>query len=114
MSYRAELTDKIPITCFQYGTKALDKITKAILGHIENKVPPPKSYIGGDGMFFRGMYRKSTSLAHCLSPLAILKKMFVFFCSVSDMKLGMMDVGIFCKEPRFGISTEKGTVTILQ
>lgn len=55
-----ELTDKIPIICFQYGTKALDKITKAILGHIENKVPPPKSYIGGDAMFFRGMCRKSS------------------------------------------------------
>jgi hypothetical protein len=26
---------------------------------------------------------------------------------VSDMKHGMMDVGIFCKEPRFGLSTEK-------
>ncbi|KAM9358160.1 strawberry notch homolog 2b [Symphorus nematophorus] len=61
----------------KYGTKALDKITKAILGHIENKVPPPKGYPAGDSMFFR------------------------------DMKLGMMDVGIFCKEPRFGISTEK-------
>ncbi|KAM8890033.1 strawberry notch homolog 2b isoform 1-T1 [Synchiropus picturatus] len=61
----------------KYGTKALDKITKAILGYIENKVPPPKSYPGGDAMFFR------------------------------DMKHGMMDVGIFCKEPRFGISTEK-------
>uniref|UniRef100_A0A3P8SIS9 Protein strawberry notch homolog 2 n=1 Tax=Amphiprion percula TaxID=161767 RepID=A0A3P8SIS9_AMPPE len=61
----------------KYGTKALDKITKAILGHIENKVPPPKGYPGGEAMFFR------------------------------DMKCGMMDVGIFCKEPRFGISTEK-------
>uniref|UniRef100_A0A4W6DA11 Protein strawberry notch homolog 2 n=1 Tax=Lates calcarifer TaxID=8187 RepID=A0A4W6DA11_LATCA len=61
----------------KYGTKALDKITKAILGHIENKVPPPKGYPAGEAMFFR------------------------------DMKLGMMDVGIFCKEPRFGISTEK-------
>ncbi|XP_073332078.1 si:ch73-63e15.2 isoform X2 [Pagrus major] len=61
----------------KYGTKALDKITKAILGHIENKVPPPKGYPVGEAMFFR------------------------------DMKLGMMDVGIFCKEPRFGISTEK-------
>ncbi|XP_041648107.1 protein strawberry notch homolog 2 isoform X2 [Cheilinus undulatus] len=61
----------------KYGTKALDKITKAILGHIENKVPPPKGYPGGDAMFFR------------------------------DMKQGMMDVGIFCREPRFGISTEK-------
>lgn len=28
---------------------------------------------------------------------------------ISDMKLGMMDVGILCKDPRFGISTEKGT-----
>uniref|UniRef100_A0A3Q2XJM8 Protein strawberry notch homolog 2 n=1 Tax=Hippocampus comes TaxID=109280 RepID=A0A3Q2XJM8_HIPCM len=61
----------------KYGTKALDKITKAILGHIENKVPAPKGYPGGDAMFFR------------------------------DMKHGMMDVGIFCREPRFGISTEK-------
>lgn len=32
------------------------------------------------------------------------------FFFISDMKLGMMDVGIFCKESRFGISTEKGTV----
>ncbi|XP_074524049.1 strawberry notch homolog 2b isoform X2 [Halichoeres trimaculatus] len=61
----------------KYGTKALDKITKAILGHIENKVPPPKGYPGGDALFFR------------------------------DMKFGMMDVGIFCKESRFGISIEK-------
>uniref|UniRef100_A0A665TH61 Protein strawberry notch homolog 2 n=1 Tax=Echeneis naucrates TaxID=173247 RepID=A0A665TH61_ECHNA len=30
----------------------------------------------------------------------------VFFF-LSDMKLGMMDVGIFCKESRFGINTEK-------
>ncbi|XP_077462740.1 strawberry notch homolog 2b isoform X2 [Stigmatopora argus] len=61
----------------KYGTKALDKITKAILGHIENKVPVPNGYPGGDAMFFR------------------------------DMKHGMMDVGIFCREPRFGINTEK-------
>ncbi|XP_077572995.1 strawberry notch homolog 2b isoform X2 [Stigmatopora nigra] len=61
----------------KYGTKALDKIAKAILGHIENKVPVPKGYPGGDALFFR------------------------------DMKHGMMDVGIFCREPRFGINTEK-------
>uniref|UniRef100_A0A674P6S9 Protein strawberry notch homolog 2 n=1 Tax=Takifugu rubripes TaxID=31033 RepID=A0A674P6S9_TAKRU len=57
----------------KYGTKALDKITKSIMGHIENKVPPPKA----------------------------------LFLLISDMKLGMMDVGILCKDPRFGISTEK-------
>uniref|UniRef100_A0A674DQX3 Protein strawberry notch homolog 2 n=1 Tax=Salmo trutta TaxID=8032 RepID=A0A674DQX3_SALTR len=39
----------------KYGTKALDKITKAILGHIESKVSPPKGYPGGDALFFRGM-----------------------------------------------------------
>uniref|UniRef100_UPI003D77C6DC protein strawberry notch homolog 2a n=1 Tax=Danio rerio TaxID=7955 RepID=UPI003D77C6DC len=61
----------------KYGTKALDKITKAILGHIDNKVPPPKGYPGGGLMFFR------------------------------DMKKGMIDVGIFCKEPRMGLNTEK-------
>lgn len=46
------------MVCFgcssQYGTKALDKITKAILGQIESKVPPPKDYPGGDATFFRG------------------------------------------------------------
>uniref|UniRef100_A0A8C1XCQ6 Protein strawberry notch homolog 2 n=1 Tax=Cyprinus carpio TaxID=7962 RepID=A0A8C1XCQ6_CYPCA len=52
-------------------------ITKAILGYIDNKVPPPKGYPGGDIMFFR------------------------------DMKKGMIDVGIFCKEPRLGLNTEK-------
>ncbi|XP_067368183.1 si:ch73-63e15.2 isoform X2 [Channa argus] len=61
----------------KYGTKALDKITKAILGHIDNKVPLPKGYPAGDANFFR------------------------------DMKLGMIDVGIFCKDPRLGINTEK-------
>ncbi|TRY55206.1 hypothetical protein DNTS_032680 [Danionella cerebrum] len=61
----------------KYGSKALDKITKAILGHIDNKVPPPKGYPGGGAMFFR------------------------------DMKKGMIDVGIFCKEPRMGLNTEK-------
>ncbi|XP_017552617.1 protein strawberry notch homolog 2a isoform X1 [Pygocentrus nattereri] len=62
----------------KYGTKALDKITKAILGHIENKVPAPKGYPGGEARFF------------------------------TEMKKGMIDVGIFCKEPRFGLNTEKG------
>uniref|UniRef100_A0AAQ5XJ67 Protein strawberry notch homolog 2 n=1 Tax=Amphiprion ocellaris TaxID=80972 RepID=A0AAQ5XJ67_AMPOC len=57
----------------KYGTKALDKITKAILGHIENKVPPPKGYPGGEAMFFR------------------------------DMKCGMMDVGIFSQHACFEI-----------
>lgn len=61
----------------KYGSKALDKITKAILGHIDNKVPPPKGYPGGDLMFFR------------------------------DVKKGMIDVGIFCKEPRLSLNTEK-------
>lgn len=28
---------------------------------------------------------------------------------VSDMKKGMIDVGIFCREPRLGLNTEKGT-----
>ncbi|XP_060725435.1 protein strawberry notch homolog 2a isoform X1 [Tachysurus vachellii] len=61
----------------KYGTKALDKITKAILRCIENKVPPPKGYPGGEARFFQ------------------------------EMKKGMIDVGIFCKEPRFGLNTEK-------
>ncbi|XP_016146524.1 protein strawberry notch homolog 2-like isoform X1 [Sinocyclocheilus grahami] len=61
----------------KYGTKALDKITKAILGQIESKVLPPNDYPGGDSMFFR------------------------------DMKHGMMDVGMLCSNSRLGINTEK-------
>ncbi|XP_028672102.1 protein strawberry notch homolog 2 isoform X1 [Erpetoichthys calabaricus] len=61
----------------KYGARALDKIIKAILGQIESKVSPPKDYPGGDAMFFR------------------------------DMKRGLMDVGIFCRELRFGVSVEK-------
>ncbi|XP_056112446.1 protein strawberry notch homolog 2 isoform X1 [Rhinichthys klamathensis goyatoka] len=61
----------------KYGTKALDKITKTILGQIESKVPPPKEYPGGDAMFFR------------------------------DMKHGMVDVGMLCSQSRLGINTEK-------
>ncbi|XP_031430609.1 protein strawberry notch homolog 2 isoform X2 [Clupea harengus] len=61
----------------KYGTKALDKITKAILGYTESKVAPPKDYPGCDAMFF------------------------------SDMKQGMMNVGIFCRDPRLGLNTEK-------
>uniref|UniRef100_A0A672R8B9 Protein strawberry notch homolog 2 n=1 Tax=Sinocyclocheilus grahami TaxID=75366 RepID=A0A672R8B9_SINGR len=44
---------------------------------IDNKVPPPMSYPGGDIIFFK------------------------------DMKNGMIDVGIFCKEPRPSQNTEK-------
>uniref|UniRef100_A0A671RER1 Protein strawberry notch homolog 2 n=1 Tax=Sinocyclocheilus anshuiensis TaxID=1608454 RepID=A0A671RER1_9TELE len=47
----------------KYGTKALDKITKAILRQIDNKVLPPKSYPGGDIIFFKG----NVILANCLS-----------------------------------------------
>ncbi|XP_059425433.1 si:ch73-63e15.2 isoform X3 [Carassius carassius] len=61
----------------KYGTKALDKTTKAILGQIESKVPPPQDYPGGDAMFFK------------------------------DMKHGMMDVGMLCSQSRLGINTEK-------
>uniref|UniRef100_A0A8C1WJE1 Protein strawberry notch homolog 2 n=1 Tax=Cyprinus carpio TaxID=7962 RepID=A0A8C1WJE1_CYPCA len=61
----------------KYGTKALDKITKAILGQIESKVPPPNDYPGGDAMFF------------------------------TDMKHGMVDVGMLCSQSRLGINIEK-------
>ncbi|XP_051980139.1 protein strawberry notch homolog 2 [Xyrauchen texanus] len=61
----------------KYGTKALDKITKAILGQIESKVPPPKDYPGGDAMFFR------------------------------EMKHGMKDVGMLCSQSRLGFNIEK-------
>ncbi|XP_048415745.1 protein strawberry notch homolog 2-like isoform X3 [Stegostoma tigrinum] len=62
----------------KYGTKALDKIIKTILGQIENKVQPPKDYIGGPS------------------------------CFIEDMRQGLMAVGIFCKENRYGcINVEK-------
>ncbi|XP_063074497.1 protein strawberry notch homolog 2-like isoform X2 [Engraulis encrasicolus] len=61
----------------KYGNKALDRITKAIQGHIKNTVPVPKEYPGGDAVFFR------------------------------TMKQCMMDVGILCSNPRFVINGDK-------
>ncbi|XP_038634266.1 protein strawberry notch homolog 2-like isoform X2 [Scyliorhinus canicula] len=62
----------------KYGTRALDKIIKTILGQVENKVQPPKDYIGGPSVF------------------------------IEDMRQGLMAVGVFCKENRFGcINVEK-------
>lgn len=71
----------------QYGTKALDKITKAILGHIENKVPPPKGYPAGEAMFFRGMFELWLTVSMCkhrtTSPaqgrLGLISKTIMFF-----------------------------------
>uniref|UniRef100_A0A8C1XEV7 Protein strawberry notch homolog 2 n=1 Tax=Cyprinus carpio TaxID=7962 RepID=A0A8C1XEV7_CYPCA len=56
----------------KYGTKALDKITKAILGYIDNKVPPPKGYPGGDIMFFRGNWLIAFFLS-CIPDCTITK-----------------------------------------
>uniref|UniRef100_I3J2M9 Protein strawberry notch homolog 2 n=1 Tax=Oreochromis niloticus TaxID=8128 RepID=I3J2M9_ORENI len=57
----------------KYGTKALDKITKAILGFIDNKVPPPKGYPGGDAMFFRGMFIFCPALETTMRKVVITK-----------------------------------------
>lgn len=66
MSHLREFVRTNYISLFlQYGTKALDKITKAILGHIENKVPPPKSYCGGEAMFFRGVFEFWLTVSIC-------------------------------------------------
>uniref|UniRef100_A0AAQ5XZ16 Protein strawberry notch homolog 2 n=1 Tax=Amphiprion ocellaris TaxID=80972 RepID=A0AAQ5XZ16_AMPOC len=69
----------------KYGTKALDKITKAILGHIENKVPPPKGYPGGEAMFFRGMLERVQFSASLSSKSATLTVLCCFFsdCSIT-------------------------------
>uniref|UniRef100_A0A8C9Z2S3 Protein strawberry notch homolog 2 n=1 Tax=Sander lucioperca TaxID=283035 RepID=A0A8C9Z2S3_SANLU len=58
----------------KYGTKALDKITKAILGHIENKVPPPKGYPGA--VFFLSVNTKSAALT-------VLCRVFIPDCSIT-------------------------------
>lgn len=54
ISVSRRLSNECVCFLFQYGNRALEKITKAILGHIESKVAPPKDYPGGDAMFFRG------------------------------------------------------------
>ncbi|XP_051894254.1 protein strawberry notch homolog 2-like [Pristis pectinata] len=62
----------------KYGTRALDKVIKTILGQVENKVQPPKDYVGGPTAF------------------------------IEDMRMGLMAVGIFCKENRYGyVNVEK-------
>ncbi|XP_042198653.1 protein strawberry notch homolog 2 isoform X1 [Callorhinchus milii] len=62
----------------KYGSRALDKVIKTILGQIENRVLPPSDYLGGPIDFF------------------------------ADMKKGLTAVGVFCKENRYGcINVEK-------
>lgn len=77
------------------------------MGHIENKVPPPKDYPGGCALFFRGTFCLIVQIKEPKSNNSELSTALLVL--ISDMKLGMMDVGILCKDPRFGISTEKGT-----
>uniref|UniRef100_A0A665SXZ0 Protein strawberry notch homolog 2 n=1 Tax=Echeneis naucrates TaxID=173247 RepID=A0A665SXZ0_ECHNA len=75
----------------KYGTKALDKITKAILGHIENKVPPPKGYPGGDANFFRDNPLLNMMLlcfvivcqTQYYFPLIVLCSVFISDCSIT-------------------------------
>uniref|UniRef100_A0AAQ4QES5 Protein strawberry notch homolog 2 n=1 Tax=Gasterosteus aculeatus aculeatus TaxID=481459 RepID=A0AAQ4QES5_GASAC len=67
--------------------------------NFENKV----GYPVGEAMFFRGMFQPWwISSRRTWSR----ENKRLFFC-FSDMKIGMMDVGIFCRESRFGINTEK-------
>uniref|UniRef100_A0A672T0V5 Protein strawberry notch homolog 2 n=1 Tax=Sinocyclocheilus grahami TaxID=75366 RepID=A0A672T0V5_SINGR len=64
----------------KYGTKALDKITKAILGQIESKVPPPQDYPGGDAMFFRGKQVLCITLTRKVSTRDISH---LFYCNIT-------------------------------
>ncbi|XP_062888464.1 protein strawberry notch homolog 2-like isoform X3 [Mobula hypostoma] len=62
----------------KYGTKALDKVIKTILGQVESEVQPPHDYVGGPKIF------------------------------IEDMRVGLMAVGVFCKENRYGyVNVEK-------
>uniref|UniRef100_A0A8D3AM61 Protein strawberry notch homolog 2 n=1 Tax=Scophthalmus maximus TaxID=52904 RepID=A0A8D3AM61_SCOMX len=65
----------------KYGTKALDKITKAILGHIENKVPPPKGYPGGEAIFFRGMLELQVTVS--ILAITVLCSVLNTDCSIT-------------------------------
>lgn len=55
---------------------------------------------------------RSQIMQSCDSFERVLTSKFAFFVLL-DMKQGMMDVGIFCKEARIGINSEKGKVTML-
>uniref|UniRef100_A0A672Z6I2 Protein strawberry notch homolog 2 n=1 Tax=Sphaeramia orbicularis TaxID=375764 RepID=A0A672Z6I2_9TELE len=113
----------------KYGTKALDKITKAILGHIENKVPPPKGYPGGEAMFFRGMskcvnfgYCSITKFLNRILGLEVHKQNYLFqyftdnfdYLIEKDKKEGKYDMGILGKAVNITCSTHHSvTVTLL-
>uniref|UniRef100_A0A8C6TD03 Protein strawberry notch homolog 2 n=1 Tax=Neogobius melanostomus TaxID=47308 RepID=A0A8C6TD03_9GOBI len=43
----------------------------------------------------------------CSSEVRFKSPLLLSDSFIVDMKLGLMDVGIFCREPRFGINTEK-------
>ncbi|XP_008939228.1 PREDICTED: protein strawberry notch homolog 2-like, partial [Merops nubicus] len=62
----------------KYGAKALDRVLSTILNHTENRVPVPKSYDRGEDAFFH------------------------------EMKQGLISVGIFCNQMKYGtVSVEK-------
>ncbi|XP_029469257.1 protein strawberry notch homolog 2 isoform X2 [Rhinatrema bivittatum] len=62
----------------KYGARALEKVLATILNHSTNRVLPPKTYPGGDTAFFH------------------------------DMKQGLVSVGIFCRDLKYGsITVEK-------
>uniref|UniRef100_A0A7N6AHX7 Protein strawberry notch homolog 2 n=1 Tax=Anabas testudineus TaxID=64144 RepID=A0A7N6AHX7_ANATE len=87
----------------KYGTKALDKITKAILGHIENKVPPPKDYLGGE----LNVYQLITKFLNRILGLEVHKQncLFQYFTDnfdyliEKDKKEGKYDMGILDLAP---------------
>uniref|UniRef100_A0AAY4EJS9 Protein strawberry notch homolog 2 n=1 Tax=Denticeps clupeoides TaxID=299321 RepID=A0AAY4EJS9_9TELE len=93
----------------KYGTKALDKITKAILGYIKNTVPPPKEYPGGDAMFFRGMNHNCTisKFLNRILGLEVHRQNFLFqyftdnfdHLIEKDKKEGKYDMGILDLAP---------------
>ncbi|XP_053156110.1 protein strawberry notch homolog 2 isoform X2 [Hemicordylus capensis] len=65
----------------KYGSKALDKVLLTIHNQPENKVPVPKSYLGGDAAFFH------------------------------EMKQALLSVGIGCKEVRYGAAEKDCSIT---
>ena len=98
----------------QYGARALSCVLTTILSQTESKVPLPQGYPGGDAVFFRGElvdppHTPQGDMGDEGEPLWGGAGRRARLSFPTDMKQGLLSVGIGGRESRSGcLDVEKG------